>query len=116
VTEAFVRNALTAANRELEATFDQRRFAYLARWDPANEWMDIGFHARETHTVSVRRLGLELTFEEAEPLRVEISSKFRRERFEREAGLAGLAVASWWTDRAGDFAVALVLPYRGAGS
>jgi L-histidine N-alpha-methyltransferase len=110
VTEAFVRNALTAANRELEATFDQRQFAYVARWDPAKEWMDIGFHARETHTVSVRRLGLELTFEEAEPLRVEISSKFRRERFEREAARAGLAVASWWTDRAGDFAVALVLP------
>jgi L-histidine N-alpha-methyltransferase len=109
VTEAFVRNALTAVNRELEATFDQRRFAYVARWDAEHEWMDIGFRAREAHTVSVRRLGLELAFDDDEPLRIEISSKFRRERFEREAAKAGLRVESWWTDRAGDFAVALVL-------
>jgi len=116
VTEAFVRNALTAVNRELEATFDQRRFAYVAPWDPAHEWMDIGFRAREAHAVSVPRLGLELAFEKDEPLRVEISSKFRRERFEREAARAGLRVESWWTDHAGDFAVALVLREPLAGS
>src|SRR5689334_7008483 len=115
VTEAFVRNALTAVNRELEATFDQQRFAFVARWDPEHEWMDIGFRAREAHTVSVGRLGLELAFEEDEPLRVEISSKFRRERFGQEAARAGLRVESWWTDRACDFAVALVVgePFAG---
>jgi L-histidine N-alpha-methyltransferase len=107
VTEAFVRNALTAVNRELDATFDQRRFAYEARWDPEHEWMDIGVRAREGHTVSVRGLELEVEFERGEPLRVEISSKFRREQFELEAGRAQLQVESWWTDAAGDFAVAL---------
>jgi len=45
VTEAFVRNALTAVNRDLDATFDQRRFVYEARWDPKHEWMNIGFRA-----------------------------------------------------------------------
>jgi len=105
VTEAFERNALTAANRELGATFDQRRFAYEARWDPQREWMDIGFRAREAHTVSIPRLELEVAFEEGEPLRVEISAKFRRERFALEAGLR---LDAWWTDRAGDFAVALL--------
>jgi L-histidine N-alpha-methyltransferase len=107
VTEAFVRNALTAVNRELDATFDQRRFAYEARWDPEHEWMDIGVRAREGHTVSVRGLELEVEFERGEPLRVEISSKFRREQFELEAGRAQLQVESWWTDAAGDFAVVL---------
>src|SRR5204863_9793589 len=81
VTQAFVRNALTVANRELDANFDQRRFAYEALWDPDREWMDIGFRARETHTVSIPRLELEVAFEEGERLRVEISAKFRRERF-----------------------------------
>lgn len=109
VTEAFVRNALTAVNRELEATFDQRLFAYEARWDPEHERMDIGFRAREAHAVSVERLGLELTFGQGEPLRAEISSKFRREGFEQEVAEAGLRVESWWTDQGGDFAVALVL-------
>jgi L-histidine Nalpha-methyltransferase len=116
VTEAFVRNALTAVNRELDATFDQRRFLYAAHWDPEHEWMDIGFRAREAHAVSIRRLGIELTFERDERLRVEISSKFRRESFELEAARAGLRIESWWTDRAGDFAVALLFPERFAGS
>jgi L-histidine Nalpha-methyltransferase len=116
VTEAFVRNALTAVNRELDATFDQRRFLYQARWDPEHEWMDIGFRAQEAHAVSIRRLGIELTFERDEPLRVEISSKFRRERFELEAARARLRVESWWTDRADDFAVALLFPEPFAGS
>ena len=116
VTEAFVRNALTDVNRELDATFDQRRFVYAARWDPDHEWMDIGFRAMQAHEVSIGRLGIDLTFDVDEPLRVEISSKFRRERFELEAVQAGLGVESWWTDRAGDFAVALVFPDPSAES
>jgi L-histidine N-alpha-methyltransferase len=107
VTEAFVRNALTAVNGELDATFDQQRFAYDARWDPGQERMDIGLRARQAHTVSIERLELDVAFEEGEPLRVEVSSKFRREQFELEAARAGLRVESWWTDAAGDFAVAL---------
>jgi L-histidine Nalpha-methyltransferase len=107
VTEAFVRNALRAANRELESTFEQRRFDYRPRWDPAHEWMDVGLRARDPHVVSVRRLGLELEFAEGERLRIEISSKFRREAFELELDCAGLSLESWWTDPAGDFATVL---------
>jgi L-histidine Nalpha-methyltransferase len=109
VTETFVRNALTAVNRELGATFDQRSFVYDARWDPEREWMDIGFRARYAQTVSIRGLELDVAFTEDEPLRVEVSSKFHRERFESEARRAGLDVKSWWTDPAGDFAITLMV-------
>ena len=108
VTERFVRNALDAVNRELEATFDQRRFVYDAHWDAEHERMDIGLRAQQAHTVSLRRLELEIDFAEDDRLRVEVSSKFRRAGFEREAGAEGLAVESWWTDESGDFAVALM--------
>ena len=57
VTEAFVRNALAAVNRELDGTFEQQRFVYEARWDPEHEWMDIGLRARQAHTVSLHGLG-----------------------------------------------------------
>jgi len=107
VTEAFVRNALTAVNRELGATFDQRRFVYDARWDSTHERMDIGLRAREPHTVAIHGVELDVAFEEGEPLRVEVSSKFRRGQFEVEADRARLRIESWWTDSAGDFAVAL---------
>ncbi len=39
VTEAFVRNALTAVNRELDATFEQRRFVFEPKLGP-RERMD----------------------------------------------------------------------------
>jgi L-histidine N-alpha-methyltransferase len=110
VTEAFVRNALDAANRELDATFEQRQFAYEPRWDRVNEWMDIGLRALQAHTVTVRRLGLELAFDEGERLRVEVSSKFRRAKFEAELERAGFNVEAWWTDAAEDFAVVFARP------
>lgn len=110
VTQAFVRNALDAANRELDATFEQRLFVYEPRWDAQNEWMDIGLRASQAHAVSVRRLGLELGFDEGERLRVEVSSKFRRAGLETELQRAGFHVESWWTDAAGDFAVVLARP------
>jgi L-histidine N-alpha-methyltransferase len=107
VTEAFARNALRAVNRELGATFEQRRFVYEPRWDPEHEWMDIAFRALLSHTVSIPGLELEVELAEGERLRVEVSSKFRRERFERELEQTGLTVREWWTDSAGDFAVVL---------
>jgi len=110
VTEAFVRNALRAATRELESTFEQSHFDYQPRWDPAHDWMDVGLRARESHVVSVPRLGLKLECAEGERLRVEISSKFRREAFELELERAGLSLESWWTDAAGDFAIVLAHP------
>jgi L-histidine N-alpha-methyltransferase len=70
--------------------------------------MDIGLRTRKAHTVSIHGLELDVAFEAGEPLRVEISSKFRREPFEREAEQAGLRLESWWTDPAGDFALALM--------
>jgi L-histidine Nalpha-methyltransferase len=116
VTETFVRNALTAANRELDGTFDQRSLVYAARWDAEHGWMDIGFRARHAHTVSIRALELELEFAANEQLRVEVSSKFRREPFEVEARDAGLGVDGWWTDEAGDFALALMTRNERGGS
>jgi L-histidine Nalpha-methyltransferase len=107
VTEAFVRNALTAVNRELGSTFEQAQFVYEPRWDPEHEWMDLALRAIEAHVVAVPELELQLEFQQGQRLRVEISSKFRRERFEQELARAGLTVRSWWTDRLDDFAVVL---------
>jgi L-histidine Nalpha-methyltransferase len=108
VTEAFVRNAPTAVNRELGGNFDQDALEYEAIWDADREWMDIGFRALERHPVSVDALGLVVIFEPGERLRVEISAKFRREGIFEEARRAGLRVDEWWTDPAQDFAVALL--------
>jgi L-histidine N-alpha-methyltransferase len=61
-------------------------------------------------TVHVKALDLDVSFAAAETMRTEISAKFTRARVEREFAAAGLRLASWWTDRAGDFAVSLGVP------
>ena len=107
VTETFVRNGLTAVNRELGADFDQARLEFVSRWDAEHEWMDIGFRAIDAHTVSIPGLEVELPLQRDEPLRFEISAKFRRDGIERELASAGLSIDAWWTDPNGDVALLL---------
>ena len=61
---------------------------------------------------SVRVSGLDLSaeFAEGELMRTEISAKFRKDRVVEELAAAGLALRSWWTDPAGDFALSLSSP------
>jgi hypothetical protein len=95
--------------KELDATFDQRRFVYEARWDPEHEWMDIGSaHCRRTPSRFRASKSTSSSTRTRRPAR-------RREQFELEAARAGLRVESWWTDCAGDFAVALATSDLSAG-
>jgi L-histidine Nalpha-methyltransferase len=110
VTAAFNRNVLSVLNRELAADFAPERFAHVARWNPAEEWIEMRLRSEATQTVHVDELDLEIEFAGGEEMRTEISAKFRRERVEAELAAAGLAVAAWWTDPEGDFALSLSIP------
>jgi L-histidine Nalpha-methyltransferase len=107
VTERFVRNVFAVVNRALRGDFDQSRFAFESRWDADREWMDIGFRSREAQTVRLEELEIELAFAADEQLRVEVSTKFRRDGVEAELAAAGLRPSMWWTDHAGRFALVL---------
>ncbi len=107
VTAAFNRNVLAVVNRELGADFVPERFAHVARFDTDQEWIEMRLRADEAHEVRVADLDLVIGFEAGEEMRTEISAKFRREGVEAELSSAGLALACWWTDPAGDFAVSL---------
>ncbi len=107
VTAQFNRNVLAVLNRELGANFDLERFAHVARWVPEHEWIEMRLRSLEAQLVSLPGIGLDLDFATGEELRTEISAKFRRDRVAAELGAAGLRLAHWWTDHAGDFAVTL---------
>jgi L-histidine N-alpha-methyltransferase len=107
---AFSANVLAVLNRELGADVDLDGFEHVARWDAEHEWMQMALRARRPQRVSIPALGLEVEFAEGEELQTQISAKFRRERFADELRCAGLAEAGWWTDEAGDFALALAAP------
>jgi L-histidine N-alpha-methyltransferase len=110
VSERFQRNALTHLDRELGSAFASARFDYLARWDPEHEWMDLGLRSAGAQTVQVPALDLDVELADGEPLRIEVSTKFRRERVESELAASGLSLDRWWTDDASDFALALARP------
>ncbi len=107
VTAAFNRNVLAVVNRELDADFDPDRFAHVALFDTDQEWIEMRLRSEGGQRVNVGDLDLVVDFEEGEELRTEISAKFRRPGVESELADAGLGLARWWTDPAGDFALSL---------
>jgi L-histidine Nalpha-methyltransferase len=107
VTAAFNKNVLTVINDRLGADFDPERFDHVARFDTENEWIEMHLRSTADQTVTIRDLDLTVQFTAGEQMRTEISAKFTRPRVEAELLAAGLKLAQWWTDPAGDFAVSL---------
>ena len=52
-------------------------------------------------------LGVDVELAQGERLRTQVSTKFRRKRFESELANAGLVLRRWWTDENGGFALCL---------
>lgn len=107
VTAAFNRNVLQVLNRELDANFDVHAFEHVAVWDPVHEWIEMRLRATRAMTIRLHALGLVVVFAEGEEMRTEISAKFRPAGIQRELAAAGFDLEEWWTDPAGDYALAL---------
>ena len=110
ITAAFNKNVLTVMNRELDADFDERRFAHVAVFEKDASQIEMRLRATETHRVRVGALALDVVFEAGEEMRTEVSAKFTREQVVDELHDAGLRLAHWWTDPDGDFALLLARP------
>jgi L-histidine N-alpha-methyltransferase len=109
VTAEFNRNVLRVINDRLDGTFDPSAFDHVAVWDPQAEWIEMRLRSRHAQRVDVRALGLSVDFAEGEEMRTEISAKFTEPKVAAELTEAGLRLAEWWTDDAGDFALSLSL-------
>jgi L-histidine N-alpha-methyltransferase len=110
VTAAFNKNVLAVLNAELGADFDLDAFEHVAVWDAEREWIEMRLRAASAQTVSVRDLGLTVSFADGEEMRTEVSAKFTQARVRAELAAAGLAVRSWWTDEAGQFGLSVSFP------
>lgn len=111
VTAAFNLNVLAGLNRQLGACFDPESFAHVARYDPANEWIEMRLRSLQAQTVAIEGLGIEVAFAEGEEMRTEISTKFRVDGVQGELAAAGLDPRHFWTDAAFDFG--LFLAFKG---
>jgi L-histidine N-alpha-methyltransferase len=107
VTARFNRNVLAVVNRELDADFDLTAFNHVARWNTAEERIEMWLRAATAQRVRVGALDLTVDFGAGEEMLTEVSSKFRPEGVQAELADAGLRRTHWWTDPAGDFGLSL---------
>lgn len=109
VTAAFNRNVLAVVNRELDADFDLEAFAHVARWNAAEQRIEMWLRSCRAQRIAVRALGLDVEFTDGEEMLTEVSCKFRPEQVADELAAAGLRRQRWWTDAAGDFGLSLAV-------
>ncbi|MQA08749.1 MAG: L-histidine N(alpha)-methyltransferase [Pseudonocardiaceae bacterium] len=107
VTAEFNRNVLRVLNRELGADFDVASFAHVARWNGADEWIEMRLRAGRASEVWIPAIDLRVELAEGEDILTEISAKFRRERVSAELADAGFDLLHWWTDEADRFALSV---------
>jgi L-histidine N-alpha-methyltransferase len=107
VTAEFNKNVLAVLNRELGADFDLDAFEHVARYDETETRMDIRLRSLEGQAVRLEELDLTVDFAADEEMRTEISTKFTDEALRNVYGEAGLELAGWFTDSAGDYALSL---------
>jgi L-histidine N-alpha-methyltransferase len=109
VTAAFDRNVLARVNRELDADFDLRNFAHVARYDETRGSVDSFLQAREAAVVTVRALGLRVDIAAGEWIHTESSYKFTDDEIVRIGQAAGFRAGSAWHDRGDRFTVHLLV-------
>jgi L-histidine N-alpha-methyltransferase len=100
---------LAVVNRELNADFDVSAFAHVARWNSAEQRIEMWLRAERPQRVRVAALDLIVDFSAGEEMLTEVSCKFRAESVAAELAAADLRRTHWWTDRAGDFGLSLAV-------
>jgi L-histidine N-alpha-methyltransferase len=108
VTDAFIHNALQVINKEVGGNIDIGNFEYAPLWDAREHRIDMRLRAGEAEQVYLEALDMTLDFEPGEEVRVEISTKFRRDDLLEELHTAGFEGDDFLVDSAGDFGLALV--------
>ena len=112
VTAEFNRNVLRVVNEGLGGNFAPEAFEHVAFFDEANSWIEMRLRANGAQSVRIEGADLELTFEDGEEIRTEVSAKFTRGAVESELKGADLCLDEFFTDERGLFGMALARPAR----
>jgi L-histidine Nalpha-methyltransferase len=98
VTEAFNKNLLLRANRELDADFDPDNFAHYAFYNPAMQRIEM--HLMSLVQQFVTLCGRRISFAEGETIHTENSHKYTVAGFQALAQEAGFTPRAVWCDPA----------------
>jgi L-histidine N-alpha-methyltransferase len=109
VTSAFNKNLLHRINRELDATFDLKRWRHRAVWNSVERRVEMHLQSMEEQTVQIRKARLAVRFKEGETIWTESSHKYTTEEVVELAERTGYACEAQWTDREWPFAQSLLV-------
>lgn len=110
VTADFNRNVLNVINSNLRGNLDPERFEHQAIYDDRRQWVEMRLCAYEAHAARVDAIDLDVSFDQGEHIRTEISCKFTEDRLAHEYSRAGLEMLDVYTDSEGLFALSLAGP------
>jgi dimethylhistidine N-methyltransferase len=109
VTAAFNKNLLQRINRELDATFDLKRWRHRAVWNALERRIEMHLQSMEEQTVHVRAARLSVRFKEGETIWTESSHKYTTEGVVALAAQTGYSCEAQWTDEEWPFAQSLLV-------
>jgi dimethylhistidine N-methyltransferase len=104
VTAAFNLNLLARINRELEADFDLRQFAHVAKINHAARSVEMHLRSRRRQTVAIPAADIVVEFWEGETIWTESSHKYSAEEVFQTAYAAGFSCEAQWIDQEWPFA------------
>ncbi len=110
VTAEFNRNVLLVLNRELGADFQPERFDHVARWNEADQRIEMWLRSTVDQHISVSDLDLDLTFAAGEEMLTEISTKFTTDALAMELSECGFVVETMWPSDGDEFLLTLARP------
>ena len=106
VTAAFNLNILERLNRELNADFPIDGYEHRAFYSSENHRVEMHLIARNKHKVVIPEIG-EISFEEGESIRTELSYKYDRPMLDDILTASGLEIEKWMPAGDGAFVLAL---------
>jgi L-histidine Nalpha-methyltransferase len=109
VTAAFNLNLLARINRELDADFDLRQFAHVARINRDARSVEMHLESMRRQTVRIPAADLRVEFLEGETIWTESSHKYSNEEVFRMAQAAGFCCQAQWIDEQWLFAESLLV-------
>src|ERR1019366_1807339 len=109
VTAAFNLNLLARINRELDADFDLRQFAHMAKINHEARSVEMHLQSKRRQTVRIPAADLRVDFLEGETIWTESSHKYSAEEVFQMARAAGFCCEAQWIDDQWPFAENLLV-------
>jgi L-histidine N-alpha-methyltransferase len=107
VTAAFNLNLLARINRELDGDFDLRKFRHEARYNQAEQRVEMHLRSEIEQTVRIGAANFEFTLQPGETIWTESSHKFGLSGIEELARNTGFVCVQQWVDAEWPFAESL---------